>query len=47
MAHVRGRERARPPRIPPYPVVDLGSGAQMVLVGVQQTSLTGDWIFSV
>jgi len=27
-------------------VIDLGSGTQMVLVGVQQSSLTGDWIFS-
>ncbi|MBU1374523.1 MAG: hypothetical protein KKE02_01620 [Alphaproteobacteria bacterium] len=27
-------------------VIDLGSGTQMVLAGVQQTSLTGDWIFS-
>jgi Ca2+-binding RTX toxin-like protein len=26
-------------------VIDLGSGTQMVLVGVQQSSLTGDWIF--
>jgi serralysin len=26
-------------------VIDLGSGTQMILVGVQQTSLTGDWIF--
>jgi Ca2+-binding RTX toxin-like protein len=27
-------------------VIDLGSGTQMVLAGVQQSSLTGDWIFS-
>ena len=27
-------------------VIDLTGGTQMVLVGVQQTSLTGDWIFS-
>lgn len=27
-------------------VIDLGSGTQMVLVGVSQSSLTGDWIFS-
>lgn len=26
-------------------VIDLGSGTQLVLVGVQQSSLTGDWIF--
>ncbi len=26
-------------------VIDLGAGTQMVLVGVSQTSLTGDWIF--
>jgi Ca2+-binding RTX toxin-like protein len=26
-------------------VIDLGSGSQMILVGVQQSSLTGDWIF--
>lgn len=26
-------------------VIDLGGGTQMVLVGVQQSSLTGDWIF--
>jgi Ca2+-binding RTX toxin-like protein len=28
-------------------VIDLGSGTQMVLVGVQQSSLTGDWIISI
>ena len=27
-------------------VIDLTGGTQMVLVGIQQTSLTGDWIFS-
>jgi Ca2+-binding RTX toxin-like protein len=27
-------------------IIDLGAGTQMVLVGVQQSSLTGDWIFS-
>lgn len=27
-------------------VIDLTGGTQMVLVGVQQSSLTGDWIFS-
>ena len=27
-------------------VIDVGGAAQMVLVGVQQSSLTGDWIFS-
>lgn len=26
-------------------VIDMGSGTQMILVGVQQSSLTGDWIF--
>ena len=26
-------------------VIDLTGGTQMVLVGVQQSSLTGDWIF--
>lgn len=26
-------------------IIDLGGGTQMVLVGVQQSSLTGDWIF--
>jgi Ca2+-binding RTX toxin-like protein len=28
-------------------VIDLGGGTQMVLVNVQQSSLTGDWIFNV
>jgi Ca2+-binding RTX toxin-like protein len=28
-------------------VIDLGSGDQMILVGVQQTSLTGDWIVGI
>jgi Ca2+-binding RTX toxin-like protein len=28
-------------------VIDLGAGDRMILVGVQQSSLTGDWIFNI
>lgn len=28
-------------------VIDLGGGTQMILVGVQQSSLTGEWIFNI
>jgi hypothetical protein len=27
-------------------VIDVGGGGRMVLVGVQMSSLSGDWIFS-